>query len=383
MEVRETTYGWLVPRLLVLAATAALMLLATLTLAQPAAAQAPSACPPGDFVPTPPEGKSGCRPLCDTDNTHPAFDLTATIDVASTGTGQIDATAVTPLVTGDYANKGDPDCADDTGGSNPWTWSVEQACTNIHCVFWHTLVVGGNVVPSTAVATATPDASSDFLGWSSECAPPKNPADDRTLCAVRMDIDRSIAAEFGTDPDAQAPSPAPVASKVEAKRYEITLGWTASADETWLGGYEILRDGVVRYRAAPGATSLRATSLLCNRAYTWQVRAFDSLNAATSNEVSIKTGACAKVPPNTVLHVVPQKRSRARQAFFHWGATRRGAELSRFKSQCKLGRRAWKTCAPGKTYRNLQPGWKTVRIRTGDSQGWDRTPAKYSWLVRR
>ncbi len=69
-------------------------------------------------------------------------------------------------------------------------------------------------------------------------------------------------------------------------------------------------------------------------------------------------------------------------AYFHWGAKRNGNELSHFKSQCRKGTNPWRTCFPGKTYRNLRSGYHTVRIRTGDAQGWDRTPVKYRWFVR-
>ena len=114
------------------------------------------------------------------------------------------------------------------------------------------------------------------------------------------------------------------------------------------------------------------------------MRAFDGANeSADSNILVVKSGACAKVPPNTVLHVKPPLRTSSRVAYFHWGAKRNGNELSHFKSQCRKGTNPWRTCYPGKTYRNLRSGYHTVRIRTGDAQGWDRTPVKYRWFVRK
>ena len=100
--------------------------------------------------------------------------------------------------------------------------------------------------------------------------------------------------------------------------------------------------------------------------------------------LAIKSGACAKIPPNTVLHVKPPLRTSSRVAYFHWGAKRNGNELSHFKSQCRKGTNPWRTCYPGKTAPEPEVGLPhPVRIRTGDAQGWDRTPIKYRWFVRK
>jgi len=229
------------------------------------------------------------------------------------------------------------------------------------------------------------EAGHYFLGWttSGPCAPPSSPTLSRTDCSVFLNTEQSVEANLGDTQDGTAPTASTV-SKGVVKRYSIQIKWTPSIDETWLGGYEILRNGIPYARRGPAATAFTATSLLCNTKYRWRVRAFDSVHLIDSNSIIVKTGACAKVPPNTVLHVKPPGVTRSRTAYFHWGAVRRGVDLIRFKSQCRLGRYGvWRKCFPGKTYRNLKPGYHTVRIRTGDSQGWDRTPVKYRWLVRR
>ena len=144
---------------------------------------------------------------------------------------------------------------------------------------------------------------------------------------------------------------------------------------------------VLRSRVGPDATSFSVGSLLCNTLYRIRLVAFDSKNETPSNEVSAKTNACVKVPPNGYFHVKPARRTRDKTAFFHWGAKRNGVELRprNFKSRCKVDRRKWTRCSAvtGKTVRRLKPGWHTFRVKVGDAQGWDRTPAVWRWRVRR
>jgi hypothetical protein len=47
------------------------------------------------------------------------------------------------------------------------------------------------------------------------------------------------------------------------------------------------------------------------------VDAFDSANVTSSNTIVVKTGKCAKVPPNTVIHVRPPRTTRQKSAYFH------------------------------------------------------------------
>jgi hypothetical protein len=340
----------------------------------------------------PPPGHASCRPICEVDAQHPAGILTATI---VGGSGMLQAEAKNPYKgASDNASKGPDECA--TAGMNAgpttWDWTVKRWC-GFHCEHWHTLVNpdtlgGGTPYPATAfVKVASVDAGSHFVGWEpGACTPPTKPSDPRVWCAVFMSGDKSVQANLSATADATAPT-APTIAKGAVKRYSIQITWPtsglgAASDETWFGGYEILRNGSPYARRGPTAPGFTATSLLCNMSYTWQVRVFDSANEALSNELTIKTGKCAKVPPNTVIHVRPPRTTRQRSAYFHWGAVRRGQELTHFKSQCKIGKKRWKKCFPGKTYRNLKPGYRTVRIRVGDSQGWDRTPAKIRWLVK-
>jgi hypothetical protein len=385
MRVREKTLRPdALTRLLVIGASAALVFLATFALSESAQAQTLPPCPPGSGQALPP-GKTQCRPLCEVDASHPIFSLSASVAAVGTASGTFSATALNPANPPSYELRGPRDCA--TATSDPsTTWDIKHYCPMPHCVHWHTYIFpgtpgGGTPYPSTAIVTVAPDSGSHFLGWSAECAVPTKPTDPRRGCATFMDSNKSVEATLSDVADSSPPT-APVIATGTVKRYSIQITWPTPAMDTWLGGYEILQNGIPYGRRGPTSPGFTATSLLCNKSYKWQVLAFDGENETASNELTIKTGKCAKVPPNTVIHVRPPRTTRQKSAYFHWGAVRRGQDLAHFKSQCKIGKKRWKKCLPGKTYRNLKPGYRTVRIRVGDSQGWDRTPAKVRWLVR-
>lgn len=95
-------------------------------------------------------------------------------------------------------------------------------------------------------------------------------------------------------------------------------------------------------------------------------------------------------PPPAVLNAVilskPAKTTRSRTARFAWGAKRGASFVNPFTSQCKLNKQAWKSCRPAKTYKGLQPGrFHTFRVRVKDAKRnvWDKTPAVWTWRIRR
>jgi hypothetical protein len=95
-------------------------------------------------------------------------------------------------------------------------------------------------------------------------------------------------------------------------------------------------------------------------------------------------------PPPAILNAVilskPAKTTRNRTARFTWAAKRGTSFVNPFKSQCKLNKQAWKSCRPAKVYRNLKPGrTHTFRVRVKDAKRnvWDKTPAVWSWRIRR
>ena len=342
----------------------------------------------------------GCRPLCIEgydpgygnmpESTTPSYTLTT---ASSGGTGTFHVTAWNSWQ-GEFYNpvKGSQECASDNGGG---TWKVKRKCT-FHCEhrhFWITDTSTGIVVgmpqPSLARITATPD-SGFHLGWTVEsgCVPPTDISVPRDRCAqIKMEQDRTVTALFGVTDDSVAPTLATF-ERTSVQRNRVTFTITdPSEDETWLGGYDVAVNGVLRTRVRADAPTFTVANLLCKTQYTFQLRAFDAANETSSNIVNATTSACPKVPPNGYFHVKPPRRTKQKSAFFHWGAKRGGVELGprAFKSRCKVDKRRWTKCSAvnGKTVRKLKPGWHTFRVKVGDAQGWDRTPAICRWQVRR
>jgi hypothetical protein len=242
-----------------------------------------------------------------------------------------------------------------------------QTVCEFHCSHNHT-----PPYPWTVELYATPDPGNYLLGWGASCAPIKTAP--QASCIVRMSSDQNVSARFGPAPDTSppsAPSLTPMASK-----YEVDLRWTPSGDDNWVGGYDIYVGSRHEARVAANATSYTIQNLLCNEPYTLRIEAFDVQNRTGSASVDVRTLACGGTTrgpvPNTQMHVAQVTR---RSIYLHWGATRARAT----KHQCKLDRGRWTACRPGKTYRNLSRGWHTVRVRSGNANGWDATPA----VVRR
>lgn len=383
---RETTANDLARRVVLV--VLGLTFFALAALMWPSQASAQIACEP-----------PGCRPLCesgfdaDSNQTVPLYTLTAGRTGAGDGTFAV--TALNPYAGATYnspANK-DRECAKDEDMNE--IWDVEHWCT-FHCEHRHYFVQpGGLPQPATAWVTATADGSSHFLGWTvldEACRPPAALSRSKLTCVQTMDEHKTVTANFGTSPDATPPS-APTIARTGTNRNSVTFAiTTASTDETWLGGYEIFvapqtDPRVLRTRVGPSATTFTVANLLCSTDYTFQVEAYDSASSTPSNEVTAKTNSCPKVAPNAVFHLKPPRRTRQKSAFFHWGARRGGVDLPQhsFNSRCKVDKRRWTKCSAvsGKTVRRLKPGWHTFRVKVGDNQGWDRTPAIWRWQVRR
>ena len=378
---RETTANDLARRVVLV--VLGLTFFALAALMWPSQASAQIACEP-----------PGCRPLCvagadpDPIPDTPLYALTATRIGAGDGTFAVDAT--NPYEGASYnTNKGTRQCA--TQRPDEDVWDVKHWCT-FHCEHRHYFVTpGGLPQPATAWITASATAGSHFLGWTNPaegCAPPASLTREREVCVQKIDQDRTVTAEFGTAEDLIPPDPAPVIERTATQRNTVTFAVTTpSDDDKWFGGYEVYVNDVLRTRVRPDATTFTIGNLLCSANYTFRIDAFDSKSSTSSNEVAAKTNTCPKVAPNAVFHVKPARRTRQKSAFFHWGARRGGVDLPQhaFKSRCKVDRRRWTKCSAvsGKTVRRLKPGWHTFRVKVGDNQGWDRTPAIWRWQVRR
>ncbi len=256
-----------------------------------------------------------------------------------------------------------------------------MAVCEFHCSHFHT-----GPYPWPVRFSPSPQQGYAFVGWTANCEAQKDVL--RSDCVLRWSSTQpqvSLTAHFLPTPDEQDPAPAPSVSATP-QSYAANLAWTPSADQ-WLAGYDIFRNGAHIARVTPGTTSFRATNLLCQTAYTFRVDAFDwSGNEARSLDVPTTTRQCTTggglLRPNTAIHVKPPKVTHKKRAYFHFGA--RG-EVAATKFQCKLDKRRWRRCSgrTGITYTRLRVGYHTFRVRAGNAAGWDRTPAKYTWRVRR
>ena len=268
-----------------------------------------------------------------------------------------------------------------TGGPDvcPPTCDMQvQSVCELHCgVHRHS-----PPFPWTVRLTATPALGTSFVGWRGPCNPLMDV--DRRDCVVEMSDARAVTAHFGAPDTTQPTTPGLTVNALGS--YNLELAWTPSSDE-WLAGYDVLLNGALRTRVAAAAKMRLLVS--CNTSYSVQVVAFDfSGNEAKSAPVSARTGECASTGspsigprPNTVLHVKPQRTTRSRTAFFHFG-TRGEVKATRY--QCKLDRGRWARCnaSTGKRYRNLKKGYHTFRVRAGNPVGFDLTPAKWRWRIR-
>jgi len=385
---RETTANDLARRVVLVALGMTLFALAALMWPSQAAAQTSLCAAPG------------CRPLCvagvdeAADEDIPLWALT--LAKTGSGDGTFAVTAENPYAGASYNSPENKvrECATKRSGED--VWDVKHWCT-FHCEHRHYFVTpGGRPQPATAWVTATAEAGSFFLSWTAvdvACRPPAALSRSKLTCVQTMDDkDRTVTADFGESPDATPPS-APTIARTGTNKNSVTFAiTTVSTDETWLGGYEIFvapqtDPRVLRTRVGPGATTFTVANLLCSTDYTFHVEAYDSASSTPSNVVNAKTSTCPKVAPNAVFHVKPARRTRQKSAFFHWGARRGGVDLPQhaFKSRCKVDKRRWTKCSAvnGKTVRKLKPGWHTFRVKVGDAQGWDRTPAICRWQVRR
>jgi fibronectin type III domain protein/List-Bact-rpt repeat protein len=262
----------------------------------------------------------------------------------------------------------------------PPSCSMEvQTVCEFHCFHNHTAPF-----PWWVRLTAQPQPGYFFLGWSANCSWGKTA--DRTWCIVHMQTDQNVTANFGTAPDAQAPS-APGLSAQPVGPFSVNLSWTPSSD-AWLAGYDVYQGSTLVDRVGRGATSYKVENLRCQTSYSFRVEAFDSTgNPGSSATVSARTGTCpgggeTGTVPNTVIHVKPSRVTRSRTAFFHFGA--RAGSVAATRYRCKLDRGRWVRCSGrlGKRYRNLRRGYHTFQVRAGNANGFDRTPSRWRWRIR-
>ncbi len=84
------------------------------------------------------------------------------------------------------------------------------------------------------------------------------------------------------------------------------------------------------------------------------------------------------LPPQTAIKKGPAANTKARKATFKFTSTEANSTF-----QCKLDKKAWKTCKSGVAYKNLKKGKHTFQVRASDSlANQDRSPAKKTWRIK-
>lgn len=84
------------------------------------------------------------------------------------------------------------------------------------------------------------------------------------------------------------------------------------------------------------------------------------------------------IAPDTTISAKPKKKTRAKTATFRFLSTLTGSGF-----ECRLDRAGWSTCRSPKKLRKLKPGKHTFQVRAVKGDLFDRSPASFSWTVKR
>jgi chitodextrinase len=108
-----------------------------------------------------------------------------------------------------------------------------------------------------------------------------------------------------TPPKDTTPPSTPTGLKAAgATTSQITLGWTASTDNTGVAGYGVYLNGAGS--GSSGSTSYTFTNLKCGTSYTLGVDAYDAAgNRSTSSSASASTAACPAPTTDTQAPSMP------------------------------------------------------------------------------
>jgi hypothetical protein len=106
----------------------------------------------------------------------------------------------------------------------------------------------------------------------------------------------------------------------------------------------------------------------------------DSSGNATTVEatVEVKAAGTPPVPPDTRITGKPAKRTKKKTAAFRFVSSLPG---SRF--ECRLDRAGWTDCRSPKKLKKLKPGKHVFRVRAIKGDLIDRTPASWTWTVKK
>lgn len=90
------------------------------------------------------------------------------------------------------------------------------------------------------------------------------------------------------------------------------------------------------------------------------------------------------VPPRTTITRKPAKRTSARKASFAFRGSDRATPTAQLRFRCSLDGGRYRACRSPRSYRGLEPGRHSFKVRAIDAAGnADPSPASHAWRVRR
>ncbi len=153
----------------------------------------------------------------------------------------------------------------------------------------------------------------------------------------------------------------------------IPIAWTAAADLHGPIKYDVF---VRSAKVATTTGTTRTVNVPCGRRSTVGVEAIDAAgNHSLRGTLVVQGHPCG---PQTTISSGPRGIVAGHSALFRFRSS-----VAHSTFQCKLDRRAWRTCRSPKTYKTLIKGRHTFRVRAiGPGGAKDTTPAVRTWRIR-
>ncbi|MBN8867888.1 MAG: PKD domain-containing protein [Solirubrobacterales bacterium] len=116
--------------------------------------------------------------------------------------------------------------------------------------------------------------------------------------------------------------------------------------------------------------------------YTIKATATDGAGNVTTKSAQIEVIGAEDppdpIPPDTRITGKPGKKVKTKSATFKFVSSLTGS-----KFECRLDRAGWSDCRSPKKLKKLRPGRHTFKVRATKGDLFDRTPAAYTWTVKK
>jgi hypothetical protein len=194
------------------------------------------------------------------------------------------------VATGNAAN-GAPTATLTTTRAGSWVWGVGDD--------WDRAATRTVPTNQTKVDEYLPSSGDTF--WTQrQNAPTATAGTDVTINDTAPTTDRWNLSLIEIPPAAPDVSPPSAPTNLNASAVgpnQVNLGWTASADDTGVAGYQIIRGGA--QIATATTTAYTDTAVAPSTAYTYTIRAYDAAGnvSADSNPATVTTPANDTTPP--------------------------------------------------------------------------------------